>query len=39
MEQLWSELFLGLMQNEVTVGRLPDKADIVIPVATGHFTF
>lgn len=29
---------LILMQNEVTVGRLPEKADIAIPVATGEFT-
>jgi hypothetical protein len=27
--------FLPLIQSEVTVGRLPDKADMVIPVATG----
>jgi hypothetical protein len=24
-----------LMQNSVTIGRVPEKADVVLPVATG----
>ena len=27
-----------IVQDALTVGRVADKADIVLPVATGHFT-
>lgn len=30
---------LDIIQSEVTVGRVPEKADLVIPVATGIMKF
>lgn len=30
---------MGFEQGQVTIGRLPEKADVVIPVATGISLF
>jgi hypothetical protein len=30
---------MGIEQGQVTIGRLPEKADVVIPVATGISLF